>query len=99
MIIATIAVATALAQAIHSNRSLNFFELRVDELPKLQLDKREVIEAPLTSPVELQSMALTGLLASYPVPSSEESLQTISSSAAEPITADGSNAGRVVSAR
>jgi hypothetical protein len=65
MIIATIAVATALAQAIHSNRSLNFFELRVDELPKLQLDKREVIEAPLTSPVELQSMALTGLLASY----------------------------------
>ena len=29
-------------------------------------DKREVIEARLTSPVELQSMALTRLLASYP---------------------------------
>jgi len=34
-------------------------------LPKLQLDKREVIKARLTSPVELQSMALTGLLAAY----------------------------------
>lgn len=44
---------------------IHFFELRLDELPKLQLDKREVIEARLTSPVELQSMALTGLLASY----------------------------------
>jgi hypothetical protein len=35
------------------------------ELPKLQLDQREVIEARLTSSVELQSMALTGLLAAY----------------------------------
>jgi hypothetical protein len=42
---------------------------------------------------------LGGTDGSNPVPSSEESLQTISSSAAEPITADGSNAGRVVSAR
>ena len=44
---------------------IHFFELRLDKLPKLQLDKREVIEARLTSPVELQSMALTGLLAAY----------------------------------
>jgi 8-oxo-dGTP pyrophosphatase MutT (NUDIX family) len=44
---------------------IHFFELRLNELPKLQLDKREVIEARLTSPVELQSMALTGLLAAY----------------------------------
>ena len=34
-------------------------------IAKLQLDKREVIEARLTSRVELQSMALTGLLAAY----------------------------------
>ena len=44
---------------------IHFFELRLDELPKLQLDKREVIKARLTSPVELQSMTLTGLLAAY----------------------------------
>jgi len=31
----------------------------------VELDKREVIEARLTSPVELQSMGLTGLLAAY----------------------------------
>ena len=44
---------------------IHFFELRLDQLPKLQLDRREVIEARLTSPVELQSMVLTGLLAAY----------------------------------
>ena len=42
-----------------------FFELRLAELPKLQLDNREVIEARLTSPIELQRMALTGLVAAY----------------------------------
>jgi 8-oxo-dGTP diphosphatase len=42
-----------------------FFELRLDELPKLRLDNREVIEARLISPVELHSMILTGLVAAY----------------------------------
>jgi 8-oxo-dGTP pyrophosphatase MutT (NUDIX family) len=44
---------------------VHFFELRLVELPKLQLDNREVIEARLTSPIELQRMALTGLVAAY----------------------------------
>jgi hypothetical protein len=34
-------------------------------LPKLRLDNREVIEARLTSPAELHSMALTVLAAAY----------------------------------
>ena len=42
-----------------------FFELRLVELPKLQLDNREVIEARLTSPIELQNMVLTDLVAIY----------------------------------
>lgn len=44
---------------------IHFFELRLGELPKLRLDNREVIEARLISPVELHSMALTGLVAAY----------------------------------
>ena len=44
---------------------VNFFELRLGELPELKLDNREVIEARLTSPAELQSMVLTGPLAAY----------------------------------
>jgi len=42
-----------------------FFELRLVELPKLRLDNREVIEARLISPIELQDMVLTGLVAIY----------------------------------
>src|SRR6516164_3935996 len=42
-----------------------FFELRLVEMPKLQLDNREVIEARLTSPIELQNMVLTDLVAIY----------------------------------
>ena len=44
---------------------IHFFELRLVELPRLQLDNREVIEARLTSPIELQSMVLTKLVAAY----------------------------------
>ena len=44
---------------------VHFFELRLAELPGLQLDKREVIAARLTSPAELQTMVLTGPLAAY----------------------------------
>jgi 8-oxo-dGTP diphosphatase len=42
---------------------VHFFELRLVELPKLRLDNREVIAARLTTPIELQSMVLTGLVA------------------------------------
>lgn len=42
-----------------------FFELCLDELPQLQLDNREVIEARFTSPIELHSMALSELVAAY----------------------------------
>jgi 8-oxo-dGTP diphosphatase len=44
---------------------VHFFELRLVELPRLQLDNREVIEARVTSPIELQSMVLTKLVATY----------------------------------
>ncbi len=44
---------------------IHFFELRLATPPKLRLDNREVIEARLTSPFELQNMALTGLVAAY----------------------------------
>ena len=44
---------------------IHFFELRLAELPELKLDNREVIQARLTSPAELQSMVITGPLAGY----------------------------------
>jgi 8-oxo-dGTP diphosphatase len=44
---------------------VHFFELRLVELPKLQLDNREIIAARLTSPGELHGLALTGPLAAY----------------------------------
>jgi 8-oxo-dGTP pyrophosphatase MutT (NUDIX family) len=44
---------------------VHFFELRLDRLPKLQLDNREIIGARLISPSELRGMALTGPVAVY----------------------------------
>ena len=44
---------------------VHFFELRLVELPQLQLDNREVIGARLMSPAELQSMVRTGPAAAY----------------------------------
>jgi 8-oxo-dGTP diphosphatase len=44
---------------------VHFFELRLVEEPKLQLDNREIIAARLISPSELQSMVLAGPLAAY----------------------------------
>jgi len=44
---------------------VHFFELRLAELPKLRLDNREIIEARLTSPAELQNMVPTALVAAY----------------------------------
>jgi 8-oxo-dGTP diphosphatase len=44
---------------------VHFFELRLVESPKLHLDNREIIEARLTSPIELQNMVLTGPVAAY----------------------------------
>jgi 8-oxo-dGTP diphosphatase len=44
---------------------VHFFELRLDRLPKLQLDNREIIAAQLASPTELAGMALTGPVAAY----------------------------------
>ena len=41
------------------------FELRLTELPKLQLDNREVIAARLIPPTELHSMVLTGSVAAF----------------------------------
>lgn len=44
---------------------VHFFELRLDRLPRLQLDNREIIEARLVSPSEAASLALTGPVSSY----------------------------------
>ena len=42
---------------------LHSFELRLDRLPELQLDNREIIDARLMSPSELRGIALTGPVA------------------------------------
>ena len=44
---------------------VHFFELRLDRLPKLQLDYREIVEARLVLPEELRAMALTGPVGAY----------------------------------
>ena len=44
---------------------VHFFELRLAEPPKLQLDNREIIEARLASPAEVQDMVPTRLVAAY----------------------------------
>ena len=44
---------------------VHFFELRLDRLPELQLDNREIIGARLISPSELRGIALTAPVAVY----------------------------------
>jgi 8-oxo-dGTP pyrophosphatase MutT (NUDIX family) len=44
---------------------VHLFELHLIELPKLQLDNREIIAARFSSPVKLQRMAATGPLLAY----------------------------------
>jgi len=44
---------------------VHFFELRLDALPKLRLDNREIIGARLWSPDELRGVAVTGPVAVY----------------------------------
>ena len=44
---------------------VHYFELRLDRLPELRLDNREIIAARLVSPDELPGMAVTGPVAAY----------------------------------
>jgi len=44
---------------------VHFFELRLDRLPELQLDHREIVAAQLFSPDELRGVAVTGPVAAY----------------------------------
>ena len=44
---------------------LHFFELRLPEMPRLQLDNREIIAAQLTLPIDLHDTTLTGPVAAY----------------------------------
>jgi hypothetical protein len=44
---------------------VHFFERRLAELPKLQLNNREIVAARLASPGELHGMMLTGPAAAY----------------------------------
>ena len=60
-------VAAGDAQGLWEGRKdkVHFFELRLDRVPELQLDNREIIGARLISPSELRGMALTGPVAVY----------------------------------
>ena len=58
-------VGVASANCDGRRNQAHFFELRLVEPPKLRLDNREVIEARLISPSELQNMALTRSVAAY----------------------------------
>lgn len=44
---------------------VHFFELRLEQLPSLKLDGREIIAARLISPDELGGLALTGSVAAF----------------------------------
>ena len=44
---------------------VHLFELRLDELPKLRLDNREIVETRLASPEEIGGLAVTGAVAAY----------------------------------
>jgi 8-oxo-dGTP pyrophosphatase MutT (NUDIX family) len=44
---------------------VHFFELRLDRLPELQLDNREIIAARFVLPEELRGMRLTGPVIAY----------------------------------
>jgi 8-oxo-dGTP diphosphatase len=44
---------------------VHFFELRLDELPQLRLDNREIVAARLVLPGELSGIALTGPVTAY----------------------------------
>jgi 8-oxo-dGTP diphosphatase len=45
--------------------TVHIFELRLDQLPKLRLDNREIVEARLVTPSERRGMRLTGPVAAY----------------------------------
>jgi 8-oxo-dGTP pyrophosphatase MutT (NUDIX family) len=44
---------------------VHVFEMRLDRLPQLQLDNREIVDARLASISELRGLALTGPVAAY----------------------------------
>jgi 8-oxo-dGTP diphosphatase len=44
---------------------VHFFELQLDRLTELRLDNREIIDAQLVLPAELQQMPLTGPVVAY----------------------------------
>jgi hypothetical protein len=44
---------------------VHFFELRLNRLPQLKLDNREIIAARLVLPDELRGLQLTGPVAAY----------------------------------
>jgi 8-oxo-dGTP pyrophosphatase MutT (NUDIX family) len=44
---------------------VHFFELRLEQIPRLRLDNREIIEARLAAPTDLLGAELTGPVAAY----------------------------------
>jgi 8-oxo-dGTP diphosphatase len=55
---------------------VHFFELRLDRLPDLRLDNREIIDAQLAPPAELQHLPLTGPVIAYLRGSDAETVPT-----------------------
>jgi 8-oxo-dGTP diphosphatase len=58
-----------------------FFDLRLDRLPELRLDNREIVAARLVSPEQLRGMRLTGPVVAYlgmPPPSSTPAQAAVS---------------------
>lgn len=47
------------------HETVHFFELRLDAMPAIKIDNREIIGARLVSPHELASMELTGPVDAY----------------------------------
>ncbi len=66
------------ANGVWDGRSdrVHFFELRLDRLPELKLDNREIIDARLASPEEVRGMAVTGAVADYLARSAAARLRT-----------------------
>jgi 8-oxo-dGTP pyrophosphatase MutT (NUDIX family) len=59
--------AAGVVEGFWDNRhdKVHFFELRLERLPALRIDHREIVEARLVSPGELGGMKLTGPVAAY----------------------------------
>jgi 8-oxo-dGTP diphosphatase len=66
-IVAGVMLPRGVARGVWDGRRdhVHFFELRLERLPQLYLDNREIIAARLVQPDELHGMSLTGPVVAY----------------------------------